>query len=50
MDKNQALVTIKNLIDQALASGVIKSVEQSAHVLQALQIIQKELASNNNNQ
>lgn len=48
MDKNQALATIKNLIDQALAAGVIKTAEHSAHILQALQAIQKELASNNN--
>lgn len=48
MNKEQALSVIKNLVDQALAAGVIKTAEHSAHVLQALQTLQKELASNNN--
>lgn len=48
MDKNQAFATIKNLVDQALSAGVIKSAEHSAQILQALQTLQKEITANNN--
>lgn len=44
MTKEQAFAVIKNLIDQAFAGGVIKNIEHSANVIQALQVLQKELS------
>ena len=44
MDKNQALQMIKKTLDLALSNGTIETLEHAAQVIQALQVLQKELS------
>ena len=46
MNKQQAINIIKNLIDNALQTGTIKSLEQANVILQALQILNKDIQEN----